>query len=389
MIFGIAWFAMMWFGLMVVALVAAVIFVLRPKHDAGDESETTIHQRQSETRQQVVEKVKGMHAGGESETTTHQQQSEIRQQVIEKVEGMHAAAEGLRGQTRIEALRHYMDSMSDGLELVSEIRPSANGAPKGEWVIAPGSQPNRRILYIHGGSWIAGSPKSHRAITDRLSRLAHACVFAIDYRLMPENRYLDGIIDCQQAYRWMLDNGPDGQAPVNFVVVAGDSAGGSHTLGLIAWIRDQGLQPPNAAIALSPSTEIMLRSLGDRANLKTDAMLGPTVENLARIPLPMLWWGTVLNMRVLPTSPTASPLRGDLQNLPPTLIHVSESELLLENAQRYVTKAQAAGSPVEVKTWPDMVHVWHLFTPLLPEAEEAFEHIGEFLARVEASSKAL
>jgi acetyl esterase/lipase len=355
MIFGIAWFAMMWFGLIMVALVALVVFVLRRKHDAGDERKTTIPQQQSEAQQQVLEKVKGI----------------------------HTAVEGLHGRARVKALRRHMDSMSDGLELVSEIRPAANGAPKGEWVIAPGSDPNRRILYIHGGSWVAGSPKSHRTITDRLSRLAHACVFAIDYRLMPENRYLDGIIDCQQAYRWMLENGPDEKAPADFVVVAGDSAGGSHTLGLIAWIRDQGLQTPNAAIALSPSTELMLTSLGSRANLKTDAMLGPTVEKLARIPLPLLWWGTVLGMRVLPTSPTVSPLRGDLHNLPPTLIHVSESELLLENAKRYVAKAQAAGSPVEVETWPHMVHVWHLFTPLLPEAEEAFEHIGEFLARVE------
>ncbi|MDK8463520.1 alpha/beta hydrolase [Marinobacter sp. SS13-12] len=358
MMFGIAWFAMMWFGLIMVALIAAVVIVRRRHHDAGDATEAS----------------------------TREQQSEARQQVLESVQGMHAAAEGLRGRARVKALRNYMDSMSDGLQLVSEIRSPASGSPRGEWVIAPGAKPERRILYIHGGSWIAGSPKSHRAITDRLSRLAHACVFAVDYRLMPENRYLDGIIDCRQAYRWILDNGPDGKAPADFVVVSGDSAGGSHTLGLIAWIRDQGLQPPNAAIALSPSTELMLTSLGSRANLKTDVMLGPTVKKLSRVPLPLLWWGTVLGMRVLPTSPIASPLRGKLHDLPPTLIHVSESEMLLENAQRYVEKARAAGSPVEVKTWPDMVHVWHLFTPLLPEAEEAFEHIGEFLSRVEAGS---
>ncbi|AXS82869.1 MULTISPECIES: alpha/beta hydrolase [Marinobacter] len=358
MIFGIAWFAMMWLGLIMVALVAAVVFVLRRRHDAGDDTEAP----------------------------TREQQSEARQQVLEMVEGMHTAAEGLHGRARVKALRNYMDSMSDGLELVSAIHSPANGSPRGEWVIAPGAKPERRILYIHGGAWIAGSPKSHRAITDRLSRLAHACVFAIDYRLMPENRYLDGIIDCQRAYRWLLDNGPDGKAPADFVVVAGDSAGGSHALGLIAWIRDQGLQPPNAAIALSPSTELMLTSLGSRANLKTDVMLGPIVKKMSRVPLPLLWWGTVLGMRVLPTSPMASPLRGKLHALPPTLIHASESELLVENARRYAEKARAAGSPVEVETWPDMVHVWHLFTPLLPEAEEAFQHIGAFLSRVEAGS---
>lgn len=358
MAFGIAWFAMIWLGLIMVALIAVTVFVLRRRRDGGNDIEVP----------------------------ARLQQSEAHQQVLEKVMGMHTAAEGLHGRARVKALRNYMDSMSDDLEPVSEIRSPGSDSPKGEWVIAPKARPERRILYIHGGSWVAGSPKSHRAITDRLSRLAHACVFAVDYRLMPENRYLDGIIDCQQAYRWMLENGPEGKAQAEFVVVAGDSAGGSHTLGLIAWIRDQGLHPPNAAIALSPSTELMLTSLGSRANLKTDVMLGPTVKKLSRIPLPLLWWGTVLGMRVLPTSPMASPLRGKLHGLPPTLIHVSESEILHENAERYVEKARAAGSPVEIKTWPDMVHVWHLFTPLLPEAEEAFEHIGEFLSRVENPS---
>lgn len=355
MIFGIAWFVMLWFALVTVMLTVVAVYLLRRKPGDSDESKTA----------------------------ARLQQSEAHRQVLEKVQGMHTVTEGLRGRARVKALRQYMDSMSDDLELVSQIRSPANGAPRGEWVIAPGAQTSRRILYIHGGSWIAGSPRSHRTITDRLSRLTRACVFAIDYRLMPENRYLDGIIDCRRAYRWILRNGPDGAEPANFLVVAGDSAGGSHTLGLIAWVRDQGLPQADAAIALSPSTELMLTSLGKRANLKTDPMLGPTVEKLSRVPVPFLWWGTVLGLRVLPTSPIASPLRGRLHNLPPTLIHVSESELLAENARRYVEKARAAGSPVEIKTWPDMVHVWHLFTPLLPEAEEAFEHIGTFLARVE------
>jgi len=352
-IFGMAWLGMVWLGLITVVLIAAAVIVMRRRRDSGDSTEVP----------------------------TPGQQSEARQQVLEMVRGMHTASKGLHGRARIKALRGYMDRMSHGLELTSEIRTPAQGAPRGEWVIAPGAKSERRILYIHGGAWVAGSPESHRTITDRLARLAGACVFALDYRLMPENRYMDGIFDCRQAYRWIRANGPDGEAPADYVVIAGDSAGGSHTLGLIAWIRDQGLQPPNAAIALSPSTELMLTALRRRKNLHTDAMLGPTVKKLSRIPPPLLWWGTVLGMRVLPTSPLASPLCGQLHNLPPTLIQVSESELLLDNARRYAEKARAAGSTVELESWPDMVHVWHMFTPLLPEAEEAFDHIGEFLSR--------
>jgi monoterpene epsilon-lactone hydrolase len=65
------------------------------------------------------------------------------------------------------------------------------------------------------------------------------------------------------------------------------------------------------------------------------------------------------------------------------LIQVSEAEMLFDDARRYVAKAQAAGSPVVLQHWPFMVHVWQIFMPQLPEANEAFENIAEFLNSVE------
>ena len=60
--------------------------------------------------------------------------------------------------------------------------------------------------------------------------------------------------------------------------------------------------------------------------------------------------------------------------------------MLFDDARRYVAKAQAAGSPVVLQHWPFMVHVWQIFTPQLPQAEEAFENISEFLRSVEGDS---
>lgn len=352
---GTLWFALLWLAFVV--LVVILVLFLRPG--------------------------RGRHSRGGHAAPPAYPSADSRQQVRESIEAMHGATEGLRGKARVRALRDYMDSMSDGLDLVSEFRPAIGAAPPGEWVIAPDALPDRRILYIHGGSWIAGSPRSHRAITDRLSVLARASVFAIDYRLMPEHRFMAGVFDCRRGYRWLLENGPEGAAPASFMVVAGDSSGGSHTLSLLAWIRDQGLRAPDAAVALSPSTELMITGLGGRDNIDSDPMLGPMAKKLSRVPAPLLWWGTLAGLRVLPTNPVASPLRGQLHNLPPTLIQVSEAEILLDNARRYADKARQAGSTVELQTWPDMVHVWHLFTPLLPEAREAFEAIRIFLERVE------
>ncbi|WP_303291263.1 alpha/beta hydrolase [Marinobacter sp. SS5-14b] len=303
-------------------------------------------------------------------------------EVMARIKDMGRASRGLKGKARLIALRNHLDSLGEGVDVTSDIRHSDQ--PRGEWVIAPGADTRRRVLYIHGGAWAAGSPRSHRAITDKFSHLANAAVFALDYRLMPEHRFMDGIRDCRQAYTWLLNHGPEGEEKAEFMVVAGDSAGGSHTLSLLAWIRDNGVRQADAAVALSPSTDLTLTAPSNRENIRTDALLGPVFGGLSKIPLPVLWWGTLAAFRISPTNPAASPLRGNLNDLPPTLIHASTTEMLLHNATRYAAKARSEGSPVEVHTWQNMVHVWHIFSPLLPEAEQAFEDIQEFLARVSA-----
>lgn len=308
--------------------------------------------------------------------------SDAHHDVLGRIRDMGEASRGLRGKARLLALREHMDGLSEGLELAAEFRFSDE--PRGEWVLSPGADSRRRILYIHGGAWAAGSPRSHRAITDRLSHIANAAVFALDYRLMPENRFMDGVRDCRKAYAWLLEHGPDGQQPADFMVVAGDSAGGSHALALIAWVRDSGLPQANAAIALCPSTDLTLTAPSNRSNIGTDPLLGPVFGGLSKIPLPVIWWATLAAFRVSPTSPVASPLRGNLENLPPTLIHASDTEMLSDNARRYAAKARSMASPVELHTWPGMVHVWHIFTPLLPEADDAFDDIAEFLSELEA-----
>jgi acetyl esterase/lipase len=74
-----------------------------------------------------------------------------------------------------------------------------------------------------------------------------------------------------------------------------------------------------------------------------------------------------------------SPVLADLSRLPPVLVQASEAELLHDDASRWVAKAQAAGSPARLQTWPHMLHVWQIFNPELPEAEQALAEIAAFL----------
>ncbi len=282
-------------------------------------------------------------------------------------------------------LREHMDHAFPELETSAQLTPIELQGMRAEWVLAPGADPRRRLLYLHGGAYMMGSAKSHRRLTAKFSEMADAAVLAIDYRLMPEHPRLAGVEDCRSAYGWMLEHGPDGTGPADAIFVAGDSAGGNLTLSLLAWVRDQGLRAPNAAVALSPATDSSCSSPSLSANLASDAMLGPLFRSLAKIPRPLLRWGAWFSNRLRPSHAVISPVFGDLSNLPPLLVQASEAEILLDDSRRYVNKALAAGSPVRLQTWSHVVHVWQIFYPQLAEGREALEEIRQFFATVAPS----
>ncbi|MEM9727334.1 MAG: alpha/beta hydrolase [Myxococcota bacterium] len=333
-------------------------------------------------------------------TGTRDAPSEGQRKVLDAMRGFDREVRSQPLSNRVHALRKAMNNFGGGDSREPEalgvsVTPVAVDGIDAEWVLGPNADPDRRLLYLHGGAFFVGSPLSHRPLTAALARRTGLSVLAIDYRLMPEHRRIDGIVDCQNAYRWILDNGPRGAGSPTELFVAGDSAGGSLTLVVSAWARDQGIRAPNGAIALSPVTDSTFRSPSMRDNADTDPMLGPGLGALMRIPRPVLLFLVWFAARMRPTNPLISPIHGDLSGLPPVLIHASEAEMLYDDCRRYALKAQRAGSPVVLETWPFMVHVWQIFNDVLPEANEALDRIEAFVAsqrvsvEVSQSSKAV
>jgi acetyl esterase/lipase len=44
-------------------------------------------------------------------------------------------------------------------------------------------------------------------------------------------------------------------------------------------------------------------------------------------------------------------------------------------------RARSAGVDVELEVWPDMIHAWHIFAPMLEEGRRAIERIGHFVRK--------
>ncbi|PHR94212.1 MAG: alpha/beta hydrolase [Robiginitomaculum sp.] len=290
-------------------------------------------------------------------------------------------AKGHKGGEPIKAKRDRFDEVGLAGTYPSTFTPLMIGDISGEWVTSKKSDPNKRILYIHGGAFTVGSAVSHRAITSKLAELTGASVCVINYRLMPEHPRQAGIEDSITAYKWILENGPDGPARVHKLCVSGDSAGGNLTLRVLQWARDNNVRAADAAVPLSPLADASCSGKTIKTNMATDNMLRPLIGHLVNIWWPLLLWGTWHNTKHSPSSPVISPIFGKLSNLPPTLIHASSSEILYDDACRYVEKATRAGSDASLQSWSNMPHVWQIFTPVLPEAHDSMVEIARFLKK--------
>jgi acetyl esterase/lipase len=240
------------------------------------------------------------------------------------------------------------------------------GGVKADRISTPASEPGRHVLYLHGGGYILGSPSLYRDLTWRIASAARARVLAVDYRLAPEHPFPAALDDAVTAYHWLCTQGADPER----IAVMGDSAGGGLALSLLLRLRDEGIPLPAAAVALSPWTDLALTGRSFTMNAGADPML--SAEQARRFVGHYLAGAD-------PRSPYASPLYGEHEGLPPTIIQVGSDEVLRDDAVRMAERMRAAGCRVELEIWPRMPHVWHAFAPVLPEARRAIARIGLFV----------
>ena len=269
-----------------------------------------------------------------------------------------------------EGRRRSFERMVDGFTIDVPARYSRlnAGGVTAEWVTAEIASDSRVVLYLHGGGYIIGSPRTHRPLMAELSQASKGRVLGLDYRLAPEHPFPAPVEDSVAAYRWLLSEGYD---PAR-IAVAGDSAGGGLTVAMMVQARYLGLPVPGAAVCISPWVD--MEGLGE--SMETRAAADPMVgkENL------MVSAKTYLGGSD-PRAPLAAPLYADLRGLPPMLIQVGDAEVLLDDSTRLAGIAREAGVEVEMDVWDDMIHVWHLFAPILPEGKQAISQAGEFIKK--------
>lgn len=233
---------------------------------------------------------------------------------------------------------------------------------------------DRHLLYLHGGAYVQGSPRSHAPLAGQLAQAAGATAWLVDYRLAPEHPYPAAVDDALAAYRALL---AQGVAPGR-IAIAGDSAGGGLALSTTLAIRDAALPLPAALALLSPWTDLTLSGASMRDREDAEPMLNPVWLDWAA----GLYCGDAQDgPSTLRTDPGVSPLFADLAGFPPLVVHVGSDEVLLDDSTFLARRAAHAGVEVTLRTFDGLWHVFQAQAGLIAEADESLREIGEFIRR--------
>ena len=213
----------------------------------------------------------------------------------------------------------------------------------------PYRDPERLIVYIHGGACIYQPVFFHWRFVHDLALRTRCQVLVPLYPKYPEYHCVDDMEVMMDFYERFV-------MPMNArqVILMGDSFGGNLAMSLTQEIAKRGLQPVSALVLMSPCV--------DNAFTRRDAMkaLQPLdrMIKLERIESIMGGWQGELP----PTHPWVSPVYGDLTVFPEeTLLIYGSEEILKVDAELLVEKMKEIGRPIRALEYQGMFHTFPLF----------------------------
>ncbi|WP_262410587.1 alpha/beta hydrolase [Aquipseudomonas alcaligenes] len=234
-----------------------------------------------------------------------------------------------------------------------------------QWLSPADYRPERVLLYIHGGAFVAYTPDVYAAMVASWCQALKTRALVVDYRLAPEHPYPHALEECLATYRWLLAQGFNAKD----IVIAGDSAGGNLVMAALQHIKADKQPLPSCAVLLSPFLDLTLSGKSALGNASHD-------------PIFTLPFAVAIRDFYAPadtySQASVSPLFGDFSGLPPLLFQVGSTEMLLDDAVRAATKANASGVPVQLEIWTQLPHVFQLI-PTLPQTQEAAQRIRSFI----------
>ena len=215
------------------------------------------------------------------------------------------------------------------------------------------------VMYIHGGAYVNETSAYHIAFCDRLAKKINYTVVAPIYPLAPNHTYEETYELVEEIYAQLLADGKP-------IIIMGDSAGGGFSAAFCEYLNEKGIRQPDKAVLLSPWVDVSMS--GGTYDDYYDPMLGaPGLRRMGE-----RWCGDldIQDYRI-------SPLFGNVDNFPKTLLLVGTREIFNPDVRAFNDKLAAAGIDTTLIVGKGMNHVFPVYPTL--EGRIALNTIAEFV----------
>ncbi|WP_372603959.1 alpha/beta hydrolase [Actibacterium sp.] len=245
----------------------------------------------------------------------------------------------------------------------SEFRRGMLGDVPVLWAHGPTANRDSVILYFHGGGYVMGSSRTHRAMLATVSQMSGVPACLPDYRMAPEHLFPAAFDDGLASYKALLEAGYRGDQ----IILGGDSAGGGLALAVLAAICREGLPQPLMSFAFSPLTDLTMNGASHRSNYDREVMLPP--EKMHTLAQEYLNGGD-------PRDPRIAPLYGNFRGAGPVYLWASTHEILLDDTRNMAARLKEQGVEVRSQIEHGLPHVWPMFHNILPEGQRSLERLA-------------
>jgi epsilon-lactone hydrolase len=232
--------------------------------------------------------------------------------------------------------------------------------------VIPPENRNRLLVHMHGGCYVLQGGEAATSEAIYMAGFGHMKVLSVDYRRPPDAPYPAALDDGMAAWKWALKTGD----PKNMAIF-GTSAGGALTLSMVLRAKQDGLPLPAAIAPGTPMSDLTGAGDSFATNHMVDNVLVGSdgrCDTMARL------YANGHDLK----DPMLSPVYGDMNGFPPTILTTGTRDLLLSNTVRVHRKLRQAGVEAELHVYEGQSHAQYMRDVNAPETKEAFEEIARF-----------
>lgn len=204
---------------------------------------------------------------------------------------------------------------------------------------------NMKILYFHGGSYMAEATSNHWEFIENLVDDTGATVILPDYPLTPKYNYKDVfnmVVPLYKEIQQRVDVS-------NELIIMGDSAGGGLSLALLEKISQEDVKMPKKTILISPWLDVRMDNPKIEQVKEQDKKLNKEALKIA---------GLAYAGSDGIDSYLVNPIDGDLSKINNLTIFTGTKDILNPDVYKLKEKAEKNNINIDINEYQDAGHIW-------------------------------